>query len=141
MFLIRSFFFFFSFQVIFLGDGYIHRWIQNKDFLTSLSYKKESKGSETFIDSIQVTKLVSSWNRYWTLSYYNISLIPYALHYFLFNRYFLEPIHISFAPSKGLSKPHISSCFKAPASCWILPKDQFPFQRQHLALVEIIFRA
>lgn len=54
-------------QLIFLAHSNIHRWIQIKDFLTSLSHKKESKGSEMFPDSFQVTKLVSSRNTNWIL--------------------------------------------------------------------------
>ena len=74
------------------------------------------------------------------LSDYIISLILYTLQYFPFNHHSLEPIHISFAPSKGLSKLLISFCFKAPTSCWVLHKDQFPFQRHPLALIQIILR-
>ena len=62
------------------------------------------------------------------MSDYIRSLILSTSHYFPFNHHSLESIHISFAPSKELSKLHISSCFKAPTSCWILHKDQFPFR-------------
>ena len=102
--------------------------------------KKENKGSEMFTDSIQIIKLLSSWNRYCTLVW--LHQIPDSFHFALLS---LQP------PFPGVH-PHLICTFqRAEQATYIflfqssnflldLTQRSIPFQRHPLSLIEIIFR-
>lgn len=109
---------FFCSPVIFLANGNIHRGIWIRNLPTSLSYKKERKGSEMFAGSIQITKLLSSWNRYCTLVW--LHHIPDSLHFAILS---LQP------PFPG-AHPHLICTFqRAEQAAYI-----FLFQSSNLLL-------